>query len=85
MSDVGAFNTKTPPSKHAMACLDRAWVKPYPAQEVNFTVRDKLMAWGYVDLVDMPSPYATHKAGRTVPHLVITDAGRAALNRKESS
>lgn len=69
----------TPPSKHAMDCLASAAHKPYPAQEVNFTVRDKLVLWGYAALEDRPSPYATHKPGRRVPFLVATDAGRAAL------
>lgn len=70
---------RTKPSQHAMDCLARAYYKPFPAQEVNFTVRDKLMLWGYAELVDMPSPYRTHKPGRTVPFLVITKAGRRAL------
>lgn len=70
---------KTPPSNHAMRCLDQAATRPYPAQEVNFTVRDKLVLWGYATTEDRPSPYKTHKPGRRVPFLVATIAGREAL------
>jgi hypothetical protein len=78
---IGANNTKHPPSAHAKACLSRAADRPYPAQEVNFTVRDKLLAFGYAELVDRPSPYTTHKKGRTVPFLVVTMAGLRYLGR----
>ena len=48
---VGAFNTKNPPSKHAMDELysvGNQGEAGKPAQEMNFTVRDKLLAFGYV-------------------------------------
>lgn len=72
---------RTPPSKHAMRCLSIAALAPFPAQEVNFTVRDKLILFGYARLEERPSPYKTHRDGRTVPYLVVTDAGRAALEK----
>ncbi len=70
---------RTPPSRHAMDCLARAARTPYPAQEVNFTVRDKLLLFGYAALEDRPSPYKTHPKGRCVPFLVCTPAGNSAL------
>lgn len=69
----------TPPSQHAMDCLAAAVHKPYPAQEVNFTVRDKLILWGYAAIEERPSPYKTHKPGQRVNYLVATPAGEAAL------
>lgn len=83
MKDVGAYNTRHQPSRHAMDCLARAAFRPFPSQEINFTVRDKLIAFGYAELVDMPSPYKTHKPGTRISFLVATDAGRAALKNKE--
>lgn len=75
---------RTPPSAHAMDCLARASREPFPSQEVNFTVRDKLTIWGYARLEERPSPYKTHKPGRRVPFLVCTSAGYEALKvRKE--
>ena len=76
---IGAYNRKTPPSPHAMDCLRRCIRAPFPAQEVNFTVRDKLLAWGYATIEPRPSPYKTHKPGRQVDYLISTDAGRAAI------
>lgn len=80
----GAFNTKHPPSDHAKACLRRIaseGVEGVPAQEFNFTVRDKLLAFEYVTMRLAPSDhiYKTHEAGRRVNFLFITDKGRAAL------
>ncbi len=75
---IGAYNTKTRPSLHAMKRLADCVREPFPAQEVNFTVRDKLHAWGYVTIEQRPSPYKTHK-GRKIDFLVATPAGIAAL------
>ena len=80
--NIGHVRADKPPSEHAMACL--ASIAAHrgagrPAQEFNFTVRDKLVQFGYVTMEERPSPYSTHKPGRTVPHLIITEAGRAAL------
>lgn len=78
--NIGHVRADKPPSPHAMACLAQT---PCPAQEVNFTVRDKLLQFGYVTMEDRPSPYSTHKPGRTVPFLIITDAGRVALQENK--
>lgn len=77
--NIGHVRADKPPSAHAMGVLRGLAVREFPAQEVNFTVRDKLLQFGYATLEDRPSPYATHKAGRKVPHLIITDKGRKAL------
>lgn len=78
--NIGHVRADKPPSKHAMSCLART---PCPSQEVNFTVRDKLIQFGYATMEDRPSPYASHKPGRKVPFLVITEAGRVALATQE--
>lgn len=69
---------QNPPSFHAMQKLRAAIRDPFPAQEVNFTVRDKLVSWGYVTLEPRQSPYKTHKLGKTVNFLVSTELGRKA-------
>lgn len=74
-----AVRADTPPSKHAMNMLRNAYNQPFPAQEVNFTVRDKLILLGLAELRDQPSPYKSHKLGRTVPFLFVTDKGKKAL------
>ena len=78
----GAYNTRNPPSAHAMEVLGRVWADPFPAQEMNFTVRDKLCAFGYITLEQRLSPYKTHRAEKTghkVDFAVITEAGLKAL------
>lgn len=72
-------NPKKPPSAHAMSCLNST---PCPAQSVNFTVRDKLLQFGYARLERRPSPYKTHKPGTLIDFLIATDAGIEALKRK---
>lgn len=81
MTEYGANNTRHPPTAHAMDMLRKAFNKPFPSQEVNFTVRDKLMAFGYAKLERRLSPYKTHKIGTMVDFLVCTPAGRDALGR----
>lgn len=76
-------NATKPPSKHAMGCLRAAVRKPYPAQEINFTVRDKLIQFGYAALVKGPSPYKTHKAGTMIDFITATDLGREAASELE--
>lgn len=72
-------NPKKPPSAHAMRCLANT---PCPSQEVNFTVRDKLLQFGYATIERRQSPYKTHKPGTLIDFLVATDAGIEALKRK---
>jgi hypothetical protein len=69
-----------PPSAHAMARLAEC---PFPAQEVNFTVRDKLIQFGFAVLEARPSPYKTHKPGHRVDYLVRTPAGDEAIKARK--
>lgn len=81
MTDIGAFNTKKPPSKHAMQKLaDIAFfrVDGLPAQELNFTVRDKLLAFEYVTMRPASSK-GWYKHGRDVDFLYVTTKGVEAL------
>ena len=80
----GAYNTDNPRSDHAMKVLRK--VASYgmlgmPAQEMNFTVRDKLNAFDYIEIYPAPSHgwYKTHKEGRVVDFAYITPKGRQAL------
>lgn len=74
--------SKNPPSDHAMAKLDEAIRGgPYPAQEINFTVRDKLTGLGFARLESRPSPYKSHKKGQRVEFLVPTSAGACAVRK----
>lgn len=77
--NIGHVRADRPPSKHAMGVLATIARDPIPAQEMNFTVRDKLAQFGFITLEQRPSPYTTHKPGRRVDFAVITDAGRDAL------
>ncbi len=73
----GHLRMDRPPSAHAMKQLGYT---PMPAQEVNFTVRDKLLDFGYAVLEQRTSPYKTHKPGTKIDYLVMTAKGREALN-----
>lgn len=83
--NIGHVRADKPPSAHAMGVLRGLAVTSHPAQEVNFTVRDKLLQFGYCTLELKPSPYVTHKPGREVYFLVITDAGREALEKARNA
>lgn len=65
-----------------MECLRQAATKPFPAQEINFTVRDKLVLFGFAELYEAPSPYKTHRPGTTVTFIRATDVGRAELEKE---
>ena len=76
----GAFNTKRPPSDHAIGKL--LAVASYgesgmPAQEMNFTVRDKLLAFGYIRVELRPSSgwYKTHGPNKRVDFAIVTEKG----------
>lgn len=79
LSKVPLNGTKTHPlSVAALDSLRDIERKPVPPQEVNPGVVNRLSREDLVELVPLPSPYAKHK-GANIPHLRITDAGRAAL------
>jgi len=74
-------NINRRPSAHAIECLRIAAKKPYPCQEINFTVRDKLIQFGLAELFEADSPYKTHARGRKVLFLRPTNAGLEFLNK----
>lgn len=68
---------------HPLSALARAELQgllrgPWPRQEVNPGVVNRLLRGGFVELVDMPSIYPTRKGN--IQFLRITDAGRAEVN-----
>lgn len=75
------LNPNKPPSAHAMGVLLRLLDAPIPVQEVNQTVSRKLLQFGYIRVIDKPSPYKTHKPGRMVAFMVTTKKGRQALKQ----
>lgn len=79
---MGAKNTRIPPSDHAVKCLRRISIEQgLFASNVNFTVRDKLYAFGYISLTykDATATFKSLKKGSTRMFMEITDNGRAAL------
>jgi hypothetical protein len=61
----------------ALAAL--SWVArgPLPRHKLNPGVTTRLRREALIEVVDLPSPYKTKKG--LLPHLRITDAGRARL------
>jgi len=82
-TDIRPLNgTKTHPlSAHALSELRNIARRPCPCQGINPGVVNRLEREGLVELVDLRSPFPTHK-GRPIPHLQITDAGRAVLDKE---
>lgn len=83
------LNPHNPPSNHAMGVLVRIAKEPFPAQEVNQTVANKLLQFKYIRMEERPSPYKTHPPHTLVNFMVITTKGLQALrshhaNRKAS-
>lgn len=68
-----------PLSAHARAELRDIATAPVPACSVNPGVIRRLSVQGLVELVDLPSPFPTHK-GRNIQHLQVTAAGRKTLD-----
>lgn len=70
-------NKTHPLSDFARGVLRDLASAPKPRQEINAGVVDRLMRESLVEIVDLPSPYKSHKGGACA-HLKITDAGRVA-------
>jgi hypothetical protein len=71
--------TKTHPlSAHAIDELRNIARSPEPIVGINPGVINRLMRENLVEIVQLPSPFKTHK-GRPVGHLRITNAGRERL------
>lgn len=73
-----------------MAALKRmAAFGPHPAQELNFTVVDKLCSWGYAELSWGASPYKTHQRKTMKPVSIrfigATQAGLDALAEQKAA
>lgn len=85
--NIGHVRMDRPPSDHAMDCLASLLHHPdgKPCQEVNFTVRDKLLQFGYIKVRQAPSPYKSHARDRRVDCMFITDAGRDALDMRKKN
>ena len=69
-----------PLSAHALDELADIARKPVPCNAVNPGVGNRLMREDLVEVVNLPSPFKTHKGGDCA-HYQITDAGRAALSK----
>lgn len=70
-----------PLTPHARDMLERLanW-GPRPAQSINAGVINRFLREDLIVLVDLPSPFATHK-GRKIPHAQITEDGRREVAR----
>jgi len=67
--------TKTHPlTKHAKTALATIATGPVPSQVFNPGVVNRLLRESLVEIVQLPSPYASHK-GRLISHLKITASG----------
>lgn len=71
------MNKLSPIAHSVLRSLARA---PMPTQDVNPGVVDRLMRGKPVEVIQLPSPFKTHK-GASIAHLQITDAGRAEMSR----
>lgn len=71
-------------SAHALAELVEIGLGAVPRCGVNPGVAAKLERDGFVETVELPSLFKTHR-GRAIQHLKITDAGKARLARIEAN
>lgn len=67
-----------PLSRYAIDALDSLALVATPSQVFNPDVVDRLLRDGLVSVIQLPSPYASHK-GKRISHLVLTEAGEQAL------
>jgi hypothetical protein len=67
-----------PLSEKAKAVLYVLARGPIPRQEINPGISDRLERKNLVEIVDLPSPYKSHK-GANIRHTRLTSAGRALL------
>ncbi|MEM1149037.1 MAG: hypothetical protein AAGI03_00560 [Pseudomonadota bacterium] len=81
---IKAGNYERPLSAHAWDRLAVAAFDPEPSQQTNPGVCYKLIRMGYAEYQERPSPFKSHKPGRTVSYLVATDYGRLALETQQA-
>lgn len=68
--------TQTHPlTPHALGVLKSLVRNPAPKQMINPGVVNRLQREALAEIVDLPSPYASHK-GEKIKFLQITEAGR---------
>lgn len=67
-----------PLSPHAKHELREMLFAPLPRAAVNPGVVNRLLREALAEVVDLPSPFPTHKGAR-IPHLRITAAGKDAI------
>lgn len=76
--------SKTHPlTEAALSALAMLRDGPMPSQGFNAGIVNRLQRGDLAKIVDLPSPYRTHRRKdgyvKSISHLEITDAGRAAL------
>lgn len=77
---LNGFKTH-PLAPASLAVLRELLTAPKPRQAINPGVDGRLMREDLVEMVDLRSPYATHK-GRLIAHLQVTAAGLARLAQR---
>jgi hypothetical protein len=66
-----------PLSAHAIGVLRSLMDgKPMPRQEMNPGVAFRFEREALTETLELPSPYSSHKKGRLITHVRITQAGR---------
>lgn len=75
-------NKNHPLSAHALRALRLIRNAPLPAQEINPGVVRRLIEGKLANIVNLPSPYKTHK-GKPIAHLEITEAGASESKNSE--
>lgn len=69
-----------PLTAHALAVLRELAQAPKPRSQINPGVVQRLTRGKLAVLVDLETPFPTHRKSYRVPHLKITDAGRALVS-----
>jgi hypothetical protein len=67
-----------PLTEHALEILRRVQDSPMPAQEINPGVSNRLLREELIEIVQLPSPYKTHK-GKKIAFAQITESGKERL------
>lgn len=75
IDDQPLNGSKTHPlSEHAKAALKLLESGPIPPFEINPGVLNRLQRSGFIEYLQLPSPYASHK-GKRINHVQLTQAG----------
>ena len=68
-------------SPHAVNCLEAIFHKPRPSQDFNPGVIHQLMELNLAEIVQLPSPYKSHKPGTMIGFLSITENGKLRVKK----